>query len=32
LECYVEALNALHQPPLWWSSVAHPALGKMWRQ
>jgi hypothetical protein len=27
---YVMALNALHLPPLWWSSVAHPALRRIW--
>jgi hypothetical protein len=31
LDGYVEALNALHPPPLWWSCVAYPALGHMWR-
>ena len=30
LDDYVEALNALHPPPLWWSCVAYPALGHMW--
>jgi len=30
LDGYVEALNALHPPPLWWSCVAYPALGHMW--
>jgi hypothetical protein len=30
LEDYVEALNALRPLPLWWSCVAHPALGHMW--
>lgn len=32
LDRYVEALNALRPPPLWWSCVAYPALGHMWRQ
>jgi hypothetical protein len=30
LDGYVEALNAVHPPPLWWSCVAYPALGHMW--
>jgi hypothetical protein len=30
LESYLEALNALQPPPLWWSCVAHPALAHMW--
>jgi hypothetical protein len=30
LERYVEALNGLHLPPLWWSCVAYPALRHMW--
>jgi hypothetical protein len=30
LDGYVKALNALHPPPLWWTSVAYPALGHMW--
>lgn len=30
LEQYVQALNDLELVPLWWSSVAHPALQKMW--
>jgi hypothetical protein len=30
LDSYVEALNALQPPLLWWSCVAHPALGHMW--
>jgi hypothetical protein len=30
LEGYVEALNALHPAPLWWSCVACPELGHMW--
>lgn len=30
LECYTQALNALELTPLWWSSVAHPALRQMW--
>jgi len=31
-ECYVQALNALAPAPLWWSTVAHPSLRKMWTQ
>jgi hypothetical protein len=27
---YVQALNALQLAPLWWSTVAHPALADMW--
>jgi hypothetical protein len=27
---YVEALNGVHPPPLWWSCVAYPALSHMW--
>jgi hypothetical protein len=30
LDGYVEALNASHPRPLWWSSVANPMLGHMW--
>jgi hypothetical protein len=30
LDRYVEALNALQPAPLWWSCVAHSALGQMW--
>jgi hypothetical protein len=30
LDAYVEALNALHPAPLWWSCVAYPLLGEMW--
>lgn len=30
LERYVEALNALHPMPLWWSGVANPSLQRMW--
>ena len=30
LDRYVQALNALHPPTLWWSCVAYPALGNMW--
>ena len=30
LDGYVEAFNALHPPPLWWSCVAHSALRHMW--
>jgi hypothetical protein len=32
LDRYVEALNVLHPPPLWWSCVAYPALKHMWSQ
>jgi hypothetical protein len=32
LDRYLEALNALRPPPLWWSCVAYPALRHMWRQ
>jgi hypothetical protein len=32
LDGYVQALNALQPAPLWWSCVAHPALGHMWSQ
>jgi len=32
LEGYVKALNILNPAPLWWSSVAHPALESMWRE
>jgi hypothetical protein len=28
---YVESLNSLAPAPLWWSSVAHPALESMWQ-
>ncbi len=28
---YVEALNLLNPAPIWWSSVAHPALEPMWQ-
>lgn len=31
LDRYVQALNLLQPPPLWWSCVANPALGPMWR-
>jgi hypothetical protein len=31
LNGYVEAFNALHPPPLWWSCVAYPPLGHMWK-
>jgi hypothetical protein len=31
LDRYVQALNLLRPPSLWWSCVAHPALGYMWR-
>jgi hypothetical protein len=30
LEDYVRALNVLRPAPLWWSSVANPALKHMW--
>jgi len=30
LDAYVQALNALRPPLLWWSCVAYPALGNMW--
>ena len=30
LDRYVEALNALQPPPLWWTCVAYPALAHMW--
>lgn len=30
LDAYVQALNELHPAPLWWSSVANPALEYMW--
>jgi hypothetical protein len=32
LDRYVEALNTLRPPPLWWSCVAHQALEHMWKQ
>lgn len=28
---YVESLNTLNPAPLWWSSVAHPALESLWQ-
>jgi hypothetical protein len=31
LDVYVEALNALAPPPVWWFSVAYPALEPMWK-
>jgi len=31
LRRYVEALNLLNPAPIWWSSVAHPALESMWQ-
>lgn len=31
LAAYVEALAALDLPPVWWISVAHPALAGRWR-
>lgn len=30
-EAYVEALNALDQPHVWWSCVAHPQLERTWK-
>lgn len=30
LDDYVEALNALQPPTLWWSCVAYPALAHLW--
>lgn len=30
LDTYVDALNSLDLPPLWWSSVAHPQLKHLW--
>jgi hypothetical protein len=30
LDDYVQALNDLQQAPLWWATVANPALGYMW--
>lgn len=30
LDRYVEALNSREPQPLWWSSVAHPALQTLW--
>jgi hypothetical protein len=32
LAAYTRALNDLDVPPLWWSSVAHPALRHLWMQ
>jgi hypothetical protein len=32
LEQYVHALNALSLEPLWWSSIANPALQHMWSE
>ena len=32
LQAYVAALNVLSPAPLWWSSVAHPALAWMWQE
>lgn len=32
LEGYVEALNALAPPQIWWSCVAYPPLSHWWRQ
>jgi hypothetical protein len=31
LQSYVEALNLLNPTPLWWLTVAHPALASMWQ-
>jgi hypothetical protein len=31
LNDYVQALNELHPDPLWWASVANPALEHMWK-
>ena len=31
LQDYVDALNALAPKPIWWSCVAHPSLGHLWR-
>lgn len=31
LNDYVQALNDLHPDPLWWASVANPALENMWK-
>jgi hypothetical protein len=31
LKEYVQALNRLQPAPVWWSCVANPALGHMWR-
>ncbi|MGD0458149.1 MAG: hypothetical protein ABSC21_10435 [Terriglobia bacterium] len=31
LDGYVQALNALHPPLLWWCCVAYPPLEHMWR-
>ena len=31
LNDYVQALNGLHLDPLWWASVANPALEHMWK-
>ena len=28
---YVQALNELHPAPLWWATVANPALDRMWK-
>jgi hypothetical protein len=32
LEVYVNELDALAPPLLWWSSVAHPSLSHLWKQ
>jgi hypothetical protein len=32
LDLYVQALEVLEMPPLWWSCVAHPSLKKMWSE
>src|SRR5262249_13611146 len=30
LRQYVDRLNEINPAPLWWSCVAHPALGQLW--
>jgi hypothetical protein len=32
LQIYVQALNALPAPSLWWACVANPALAGMWME
>jgi hypothetical protein len=32
LDAYIDELNTLTPPLLWWSSVAHPSLSHLWRQ
>jgi hypothetical protein len=32
LQSYVQRLNHMNPDPLWWSSVAHPALRQMWSE